>query len=227
MKGCFLRTQAWGHEMMPLARLAQGRNSATASSQEPFSQQSPSVSQVSFQSSINAWADWKLKRIQQSWEQFRGQFQTSTQQERLLEVCRCTRHQPIGWQFSAGLGGFRQCNTRNLCQVRVGRQHEGHIAQGKSVVRTHEGRIVEMMDIPVALEAVVNKRQGDKLVYGVAWSTCELMGTSAHHLWMSWAGRQSERWRQWRIWSSVAHVSGRTRVPSKVLGSSPMAICHL
>ena len=52
--------------------------------------------------------------------------------------------------------------------VRVGRQHEGHLVQGKSVVRTHEGHIVEMTDIPVIMKAVVNKRQGDKLVYGVA-----------------------------------------------------------
>ena len=54
--------------MMHLARLAQGRNSATASSREPFAQHSPSVSQSSFQSSINAWADWKLTRILQSRE---------------------------------------------------------------------------------------------------------------------------------------------------------------
>ena len=52
--------------------------------------------------------------------------------------------------------------------VRVGRQHEGHSVQGKSVVRTHEGHIVEMTDIPVIMKVVVNKRQGDKLVYGVA-----------------------------------------------------------
>ena len=47
----------------------------------------------------------------------------------------------IGWFFGSVTRG-------NLCQVRVGRQHEGHLAQGKSVVRTHEGRIVEMTDIP-------------------------------------------------------------------------------
>ena len=52
--------------------------------------------------------------------------------------------------------------------VRVGRQHEGHLVLRKSVVRTHEGHIVEMTDIPVIMKAVVNKRQGDKLVYGVA-----------------------------------------------------------
>ena len=86
--------------MVPLVRLVQGRNSATASSREPISQHSPSVSQSSLR------ADWKLTRIQQSWEQFRGQFRTSTQQERLLEVCRRARHQQIGWQFSAGLGHF-------------------------------------------------------------------------------------------------------------------------
>ena len=71
----------------------------------------------SFSVAINAWADWKLTRILHAWEQFRGLFQISTQQERLLEVCRFARHQPIGWQFSAGLDGFRQRNKRSLCFV--------------------------------------------------------------------------------------------------------------
>ena len=97
--------------MVPLARLAQGRNSATASSREPISQHSPSVSQSSIQSSINAWADWKLMRIQQSWEQFRGLFQTSTQQESCWRCAGVHGINRFGWQFSAGLGGFRRRNV--------------------------------------------------------------------------------------------------------------------
>ena len=59
--------------------------------------------------------------------------------------------------------------TRGTCARYVlGDNTKGHLVQGTSVVRTHEGHIVEMTDIPVIMKAVVNKRQGDKLVYGVA-----------------------------------------------------------
>ena len=57
--------------------------------------------------------------------------------------------------------------TRGTC-ARYVLGHEGHVAQGKSVVRTHEGHTVELTGIPATLKAVVNKRQDDKLVYGVA-----------------------------------------------------------
>ena len=36
------------------------------------------------------------------------------------------------------------------------------------LVRSSCSSVGEMMDIPATLKAVVNKRQGDKLVYGVA-----------------------------------------------------------
>ena len=51
----------------PLAKRAQGRSSTTRSFREPTLQHSPTMLQLSLQSSITAWAAWKLMRIQQSW----------------------------------------------------------------------------------------------------------------------------------------------------------------
>ena len=78
----------------PLAKRAQRRRSTTKSFREPTSQHSPTMLQLSLQSSITAWAAWKLMRIQQSWALTERQSWVCTQLVRSRETCTAT----IDWE---------------------------------------------------------------------------------------------------------------------------------
>ena len=85
LEDCSQRITAVSRMTKPLARLAQGRNSATESFREPIPQHSPPMSQPSPESKL-CMAVWKLMKIQQAWDRIQSQFQDSTQQKKLLEV---------------------------------------------------------------------------------------------------------------------------------------------
>ena len=78
----------------PLAKRAQGRSSTTKSFREPTSQHNPTMLQLSLQSSITAWAAWKLMRIQQSWALTERQSGVCAQLVRSRETCTAT----IDWE---------------------------------------------------------------------------------------------------------------------------------
>ena len=66
----------------------------TTSSREPVSQHSPTMLQLSLQSSITAWAAWKLMSIQQSWPLTERQSGVCTQLVRSREACTAA----IDWE---------------------------------------------------------------------------------------------------------------------------------
>merc|ERR1712136_242944 len=94
MEGRTPHTRAVSHGTKPLARRAQGRSSTTTLFREPISQHSPTMLQLSLQSSITAWAAWKLMKIQLCWALTQRQSGVCTQLVRSREACTVT----IDWE---------------------------------------------------------------------------------------------------------------------------------
>ena len=77
----------------------------------------PTMLQLSLQSSITAWAAWKLMRIQQSWALTERQSGVCMQLVRSREACTAT----IDWEATLSwIALFRPCGRSCLCNVHVG-----------------------------------------------------------------------------------------------------------